>query len=255
MYNVFVRSILLIHRQTLPLPGSLMPFGSDNALPDNFSGSVKLFPLPNLVLFPGVIQALHIFELRYRKMLEDALTSDKLITMAVTEPSPNVNLQFSPKLQPTVCIGKIITHHQLEDGRFNLLLMGIQRARIVEEFSGDEPYRVARVELLNDHCDASDEQITEARQHLVELFRQQKSEAINRDEELIANLTNPDLPFGMLVDLICFSTGADTQFMYKMLSTQDVWTRHLQLLQLIETIREQNSDSQHLVFPPDFSKN
>lgn len=231
-----------------------MPFGSDNALPEDFSGSVKLFPLPNLVLFPGVIQALHIFELRYRKMLEDALKSDKLITMALTAPA-ETDLQLSPTLCPTVCIGKIITHHQLEDGRFNVLLMGIQRAKIIEESSGDEPYRMAEVELLNDHCDASDEQIAQARMHLVELFRQQTSEAIQRDEELIANLTNPDLPFGMLVDLICFSTGADTEFMYQMLSTQDVWTRHLQLLQLIETIREKNAGTQPAVFPPDFSNN
>lgn len=231
------------------------PFGSDNALPDQFDGTVKLFPLPNLVLFPGVIQALHIFELRYRKMLEDAIESDKLITMAVTEPAPDTDLQLSPSLRPTVCIGKIITHHQLDDGRYNLLLMGIQRARIVEELSGDEPYRLAKVEILNDHCDASTEQIDQARRQLVELFRQQTSQAINQDEELIANLTNPELPFGMLVDLICFSTGADSQFMYKMLSTQDVWTRHLHLLQLIESIRQQTADSQSAVFPPDFSNN
>ncbi len=229
------------------------PFGSDSTLPERFDGSVKLFPLPNLVIFPGVIQALHLFESRYRKMFEDALQTDNLIAMALPDPSSESNLQLSPPLCPMVCIGKIITHHRMEDGKYNLLLMGIQRARIIEELGSDEPYRIAKVEVMQDNCDATDEQISEARLKLVELFRKQASAAVVEDEELVANLTNPELPFGMLVDLICFSTGADSQFMYQMLGTQDVWTRHLQLLQLIESQNRQDTESPP--FPPDFSNN
>ncbi|MDB4777941.1 LON peptidase substrate-binding domain-containing protein [bacterium] len=229
------------------------PFGSDNALPECFDGSVKLFPLPNLVIFPGVIQALHLFEPRYRKMFEDALKTDNLITLALPDPSSESDLQLSPPLCPTVCIGKIITHHRLEDGRYNFLLMGIQRARIIEEIGSDEPYRIAKVEVMQDNCAATDEQIGEARLKLVKLFRKQAGTAIVEDEELVANLTNPELPFGMLVDLICFSTGADSQFMYQMLTTQDAWTRHLLLLKLIESQKTEDAESRP--FPPDFSNN
>lgn len=231
----------------------MSPFGSDNALPEGFDGSVKLFPLPNLVIFPGVIQALHLFEARYRQMLEDALKGDSLITMALPSEASSADLQLSPTLCPSVCIGKIITHHRLDDGRYNLLLMGIQRARIIEELEGDKPYRRARVEIVQDHCDASEEQVNQARLKLVQLFRRRASAAVVEDEELIRNLTNPELPFGMLVDLICFSTGADSEFMYQMLETQDVWTRHMQLLQLIESLDQTETDSRP--FPPGFSNN
>jgi Lon protease-like protein len=231
------------------------PIGSDNALPENFDGTVKLFPLPNLVLFPGVIQALHLFEPRYRKLIEDALDSDKLITMALPKPDTDNDLQLSPELCSTVCIGKIITHHQLDDGRYNLLLMGVQRARIVEELGSDEPYRLARVDLLKDNCQASPAQIELARTQLVELFRSQAQHSTSHDSELLSNLINPDLPFGMLVDLICFSTGADAQFLYQMLDTQDVWARHEKLIQLISELKQQDADSKRPLFPPDFSNN
>ena len=55
-------------------------------LPHDFSGTVRLFPLPNLVMFPHVVQPLHIFEPRYREMLEDALEHDRLLAMALLQP-------------------------------------------------------------------------------------------------------------------------------------------------------------------------
>lgn len=229
-------------------------FESDNALPESFSGIVRLFPLPNLVLFPGVIQALHIFEPRYRKLMEDTLQTDQLITLALTEDDSGVELEHSPPLYSTVCIGKVITHNCLEDGRYNLLLMGIQRAAIVEELAADEPYRVAKVEILKETCNATVEQVIEARKELINLFRTQAKKAGNFDEEMLANLSNPELPFGMLVDLICFSTGAGTEFMQQMLSTLDVWDRSNMLLALLNA-HASSAAEPNAPFPPDFSSN
>ena len=61
-----------------------------------FAGSVRLFPLPNLVLFPHVMQPLHVFEPRYRSLLEDALASDRLITMALLDPGLGKRLRGPP---------------------------------------------------------------------------------------------------------------------------------------------------------------
>lgn len=228
-------------------------FGSDSSLPEGFAGVVKLFPLPNLVLFPGVIQALHIFEPRYRKMATDALNSDHLISMALAKGGEEVDLDLSPQLHPIVCIGKIITHNELEDGRFNLLLMGLQRARIIEEISGDEPYRVAKVEVLTETCQTTPEEVIRARKHLIEIFRERAKSSGNLDEELVANLANPELPFGMLVDLVCFSSGASTVFMQEMLSTLDVWERSQMLIG--EMTHQSENPSANPGFPPDFSLN
>src|ERR1041384_3715325 len=92
--------------------------------PDTFSGRARLFPLPNLVMFPHVVQPLHIFEPRYREMLEDALASDRLIAMALLAPGWEDDYHGRPALYPTACLGRVTTSHRLEDGRYNLLLEG-----------------------------------------------------------------------------------------------------------------------------------
>src|SRR6185436_15395049 len=97
-----------------------------------FSGVVRLFPLPNLVLYPHVMQPLHIFESRYREMLEDALAGDKLITMAVLEPGWETDYDSRPPISTHACLGKVVAHHRLPDGRYNVLLMGLHRVEIVK---------------------------------------------------------------------------------------------------------------------------
>ena len=122
---------------------------SNYSLPENFSGIVRLFPLPNLVLFPGIVQSLHIFEPRYRKMMEDALAGDQTIAMTMIRSSDS-NTGKQPQIHSVICIGKIVAHTQLEDGRFNLLLQGVARARIVRELAVEQPYRMAEVEILDE---------------------------------------------------------------------------------------------------------
>src|SRR5271169_6633272 len=98
---------------------------------EGFSGKVRLFPLPNLVLFPHVMQPLHIFERRYRDLLEDALAGDGLIAMAALAPGWEENYEGRPQLYPMACLGRITTHFRLADGTYNVLVLGLRRARLV----------------------------------------------------------------------------------------------------------------------------
>ena len=231
-----------------------MSFSSANALPSNFTGVVRLFPLPNVVLFPGVIQGLHLFEPRYRKMMEDAIATDNLITISQPQMTPDVDLELSPPLQDHICIGKIITHNLLADGRYNLLLMGVQRARLVEEIVGDLPYRTGRVELVKETCHATVEQVIRSRKLLVaEFFKHSKSVG-KFDEDMISNLANPDMPFGMFVDLICYSLNPGIEFLQQVLRTSDIWERCKLLMSQLDTPPPE-SDSGGQQFPPDFSAN
>src|SRR5262245_44622238 len=116
----------------------------------HFGGTARLFPLPNLVLFPQAVQALHIFEPRYRQMTADALVSDRLIAMALLRPGWEADYEGAPPIHPVVCLGRVVADQLLDDGRYNLLLRGVSRARIVEEVSSDKLYRTARVRLLED---------------------------------------------------------------------------------------------------------
>jgi Lon protease-like protein len=116
---------------------------------DGLPPRLPLFPLPNVVLFPSVPLPLHVFELRYRKMVEDALATHRTIGMALLQPGYEADYQGRPPVYPIGCAGVIQQHERLDDGRFNILLLGRQRFRILEEHAG-EPYRLASVESLPD---------------------------------------------------------------------------------------------------------
>ncbi len=88
---------------------------------------------------------LHVFEPRYRKMVADALASHRTIGMVLLKPGYEENYQGRPPIYPTGCTGTIVEEERLEDGRYNLLLLGQSRFRVVEE-RGGEPYRLAVVE-------------------------------------------------------------------------------------------------------------
>ena len=107
--------------------------------------SLPIFPLPNVVLFPNVFLPLHIFELRYRSMVADALAGDRIIGMTLLKPGYEADYEGRPAIYPVGCAG-VITHAEpLDDGRFNIVLRGLEKFRVLEE-DGSQAYRVAVVE-------------------------------------------------------------------------------------------------------------
>lgn len=114
------------------------------------SEALKVFPLPSAVLFPHSVIPLHIFEPRYRDMVRDALASDRIMALAQLEPGWEPRYGGRPAMQEVLCAGIIIWHDELPDGRYNILLQGICRARLVSELPAQRLYREARVDLLPD---------------------------------------------------------------------------------------------------------
>ena len=97
------------------------------------SDLLPLFPLPNVVLFPNVFLPLHIFEPRYREMVADALAGDRMIGMVLLRPGWEHDYDGRPPVYPIGCSG-VITHvERLPDGRYNIVLRGLERFRILEE--------------------------------------------------------------------------------------------------------------------------
>lgn len=130
--------------------------------------AVPLFPLPGVVLFPHAILPLHIFEQRYREMTADAIAGDKLVAMALLKDGWEKDYYSRPAIEPVVCVGRIVSHEQLSDGKYNFLLEGIRRARIVEE-SKHHSYRTARL-LAMEELPASDAELQPTRERLDRLF-------------------------------------------------------------------------------------
>ena len=112
--------------------------------------ALKVFPLPSAVLFPHSVIPLHIFEPRYRELVRDALAGDRAMALAQLEPGWEADYGGRPAMQRMMCAGLIMWHEELEDGRYNILLQGVCRARLLSELASERLYREARVELLPD---------------------------------------------------------------------------------------------------------
>ena len=111
------------------------------------SDLLPLFPLPNVVLFPNVFLPLHIFEARYREMIADAIASDRLIGMVLLRPGWERDYEGRPAIYPVGCSGVVTHFEKLPDGRYNIVLRGLDRFRIAEE-DHQRSYRRAEVDPL-----------------------------------------------------------------------------------------------------------
>ncbi len=120
------------------------------------SDLLPLFPLPNVVLFPNVFLPLHIFEPRYRELVADAARGDRLIGMVLLRPGWESGYQGCPPVFPIGCSG-VMTHvEKLDDGRYNIVLRGLERFRIIEE-NHQRSYRRAVVESLAEESPAAED--------------------------------------------------------------------------------------------------
>jgi Lon protease-like protein len=120
------------------------------------SDLLSIFPLPNVVLFPGVFLPLHIFEPRYRDMIADALTSDRMIGMVLLRPGWQHEYDGRPPVYPIGCSG-VITHVEtMPDGRYNIVLRGVERFRIVQEDDA-KTYRRAVIEPEPDRAGSGED--------------------------------------------------------------------------------------------------
>jgi uncharacterized protein len=109
--------------------------------------TIPIFPLPNVVLFPNVFLPLHIFEPRYREMVADALRGDRIIGMTLLQPGFESDYEGRPPVYPIGCAG-LITHSEvLPDGRFNIVLRGMEKFRITSE-DASRAYRLAAIDAL-----------------------------------------------------------------------------------------------------------
>ena len=103
---------------------------------------LPIFPLAGALLFPRAQLPLHIFEPRYRAMVEDAIDGGGRIGM-IQPQSPEDD---GAPLYAVGCIGEIVNVEELDDGRFNIVLEGTTRFRLIREAALDTPYRNADVD-------------------------------------------------------------------------------------------------------------
>ena len=133
---------------------------------------LPIFPLPTVVLFPNVFLPLHIFEPRYRQMVGDALAGDRMIGMVLLRPGFEERYEDTPPVYPVGCAGLMTHSERLPDGRYNIVLRGLERFRIVGEESPTSSvlYRRALIAALPENDGASSESLRTERQRLEALL-------------------------------------------------------------------------------------
>ena len=131
---------------------------------------LPIFPLPNLVFFPNTRLPLHVFEPRYRQMITDTLETDKRFGIVLLRPGWEADYFGAPAVHRCGTIGTIEQAVPLEDGRFNILVRGDVRFRILDEVSR-LPYRMARV-VAQPEVERKADEAHVQRERLAELARQ-----------------------------------------------------------------------------------
>ena len=152
---------------------------------------LPLFPLPNVVLFPNVFLPLHIFEPRYREMVADAAASDRMIGMVLLRPGWERDYEGRPPIYPIGCSG-VMTHvERLPDGRYNIVLRGLERFRILEE-NHERSYRRADVEPLHERALSRDDRDV-IRAHRTKLETMLAPAIIGGDAKIPSAMSDEDL--------------------------------------------------------------
>jgi Lon protease-like protein len=156
---------------------------------------IPLFPLPNVVLFPAALLPLHIFEPRYRAMIGDALEGERLIGMVMLRPGWEPHYEEAPSVYPVGCAGFITHADRLPDGRYNIILRGLEKFRVLGERAAresDQRYRVARIESIKEASRASaGEAIYEARRRLERLIAKKLQRSA--DDSIPKDIPDEDL--------------------------------------------------------------
>ena len=219
----------------------------DLAALDRIGGVALLFPLPNLVFFPQVVQGLHIFEPRYRQLVADALADDGLLTLVLLREDDE---DAPSDLAPVGCLGRIVHHERLPDGRYNLRLRGLARVRLVEELDTPKLYRSARVAVLPDRPPAAVEELSALRKRLADAVLP-RFEPAGPAHQHLAELFDGEMPLGQLCDVLAYALPLPVDLKQDLLGAAAVADRADRLTAALKL--------PHIApdrkFPPEFSPN
>lgn len=215
-----------------------------------FAGVARLFPLPNLVFFPFVVQGLHIFEPRYRQMTADALAGDKLIAIVLLRPGWEDDYDNQPAIEPVACLGRITHHEHLPDGRYNLRLRGLARLRLAEEVPTGKLYRTARAEVMPDLTPKDLGRLGELRRGLADAVLPRFEDGGPARQHL-SELFASDTPLGPLCDMLAYALPIAAELKQQLLAEPKIDVRSEILAHALRI----SPPDPNRKFPPEFSAN
>jgi uncharacterized protein len=185
---------------------------------------IPIFPLPNVVHFPLAPLPLHIFEPRYRKMVKDAMEGARTIGMTLLKPGWEDDYEGRPPVYEHGCAGVIDRCEPTPQGRYNILLRGVVRFRILEEHAG-EPYRLATVEPIPD-LPGEPAELGDLRRRVLA--------AIGSAKDGPSLLVQGDVPDDLFVNVLSQSLPLRPLERQSLLDCGGIGERYLRLLEILQ---------------------
>jgi hypothetical protein len=177
---------------------------------ESLPAALPVFPLDNVIIMPGAVLPLNIFEPRYLNMIEDAFRSHHLIGMV--QPKPDQAAEAEPALYTTGCAGRITSYSETSDGRMLISLTGVSRFSIHEELDSIRGYRQVRPDWEPFRGDLDNDWHTAVpdREHLDSVLKSYlRDQQIGVDEEMLDSL--PDMRLVNLMATLLPLDGAEKQ--------------------------------------------
>jgi len=184
---------------------------------------LPLFPLPEVVLFPGRPLPLHVFEFRYRIMMNTILQSDRCFGVVMFDPEANQSASVG-------CCAEVLNYHRMPDDRMKIMTIGQQRFRILE-YVREKPYYVGLVEWIEDAPTERDlsglaTEVSQALQDVVHLSSKLTGQEIELPEDVPS--TPLDLSYWVAQNL--YGVADEQQTLLEMQSTVDRLEREAKIL-------------------------
>jgi Lon protease-like protein len=154
--------------------------------------TIPLFPLPNVVLFPNVCLPLHIFEPRYREMVADTLDGDRIIGMVLLRPGWERDYEGRPPIYQIGCAGLITHAERLADGRYNIVLRGLEKFSVRKE-DPQRAYRIAEVDPILEPSGDGDRDAMRAARRKLEALLVPQPEGRGVDPKMPPSMPDEDL--------------------------------------------------------------
>jgi Lon protease-like protein len=190
-----------------------------------------IMALPNAVLFPHSLLPLHIFELRYRRMLESSLSGDRMFSVALVKPGVS-EVNEIEDLYPIAGMGLIRACVENENGTSNLILQGLARVRLVS-WTQEEPFRKAQIELVETSLGDSVEAYALSAK-VKELCQRLQSVGVTLPANLKDHLRRLDEP-EIIGDVIAAAFVGEPEERQHLLQISDICERLRALIQLLRS--------------------
>ena len=198
---------------------------------------MPVFPLPDFVLFPRALVPLHVFELRYRALVRDALRADRLIALALLKPGWERDYHGSPAFYPTGCLARVERVTWEPDDCYDLWVTGLSRVRF-QRMTREYPYRAASVTLMPQEPLSDDDPLVQnERQALDETYgRIPGVEALKSPVDPVGWLYDrgASLSFEAFVNAVCAQLALDPAEKLELLELDSILERSRRARERIE---------------------